>query len=44
MKFFGYETCDKLIWTSDEVYINTNAISKQGIQKINMNMTSFSEI
>ena len=43
MKFVGYETCDKLIWTSGKGYRNTNTISKQGFQKSNMNMTSPSE-
>ena len=43
IEFVGYETCDKLILTSGEVCINTNAITKQGIPKRNMNMTSPSE-
>ena len=33
MKFVGYETCEKLIWTSDEGFRNTNTISKHGITK-----------
>ena len=33
MDFVGYETCDRLIWTSGEGCINTNTISKQGIPK-----------
>ena len=37
--FIGYETCDKLIWTSGEGCRNTNTISKQGIPKINPNKT-----
>ena len=32
-EFVGYETCDKLIWTSGEGLRNTNTISKQGIKK-----------
>ena len=40
MKFVGYDTCDKIIWTSGEVWINTDTISKQGIPKININKTS----
>ena len=43
MEFFGYETCDKLIWTSGKGCRNTNIIVKQGIPKINMNMTYPSE-
>ena len=39
-KFFGYETCENLIWTSGEGFTNTNTIRKQGIPKINMNITS----
>ena len=39
MEFVGYEACDKLIWTSGEGCTNKNAISKQGITKININMT-----
>ena len=33
----GYETCDKLIWASNNGCINTNTLSKQGIPKININ-------
>ena len=40
MDFGGYETCDKLIWTSDEGCRNKNTISKQGIPKSNMNKKS----
>ena len=40
MYFVGYEKCDKLIWTSDEVCRNKNAISKQVIPQSNMNKTS----
>ena len=40
MEFFGYEICEKLIWTSGEGVRNTNTTRKQGIPKINMNMTS----
>ena len=40
MFIFGYETCEKLIWTSGTGCRNKNALSKQGIPKINMNMTS----
>ena len=39
MEFVGYDTCAKLIWISGEGNRNTNAIIKQGIPKINMNMT-----
>ena len=39
MEFVDYETCDKLIWTVREGCRNTNTISKQGIPKININMT-----
>ena len=42
MEFVGYETRDKLIWTSSECYRNTNTIRKQGIPKRSMNMTSTS--
>ena len=31
MEFFGYETCDTLIWKSSEGDINGNIIRKQGI-------------
>ena len=37
MDFVGYETREKLIWTSGEGCINTNTISKLGIPKININ-------
>ena len=40
MEFVGYETCEKLIWKSGEGYRNTHTISKQGIPRSNMNMTS----
>ena len=40
MDFFGYEICDKLIWTSGEGFINTNKISKQDIPTNNMNNKS----
>ena len=40
LEFFGYETCDKLIWKSDTVFRNKNTIIKQGIPKININNTS----
>ena len=43
MGFFVYETCEKLIWTSDEGCRNKNIIIKQGIPKRNMNMISPSE-
>ena len=43
MEFVGYKTCDKFIWTSGEGSIITNKIRKQGIPKINMNMTYPSE-
>ena len=33
MEFFGYEKCDKLIWTSGEGNKITNKISKQGSPK-----------
>ena len=42
--FVGYKTCDKLLCTSDKDCRNTNKISKQGIPKININMTSPSSI
>ena len=38
MEFVGVETRDKLMWTSSKRCRNTNTISKQGIQKRNMNM------
>ena len=44
MEFVGYDTSDKLIWTSGNGFSNTNTIRKQGISKINMNMTSTSVI
>ena len=37
MEFFGYETCDKLIWTSGEGIININKISRQGIPNTHIN-------
>ena len=40
MEFVGYETCEKIMWKSGEGLINTNAISKQGIPKINIKKTS----
>ena len=40
MECVGYETCENLIWTSGEGCRNKNSISKQGIPKIIMNMTS----
>ena len=39
MEFVGYGTYYKLIWKSGEGYRNTSAISKEGTQRINMNMT-----
>ena len=42
VKFFGYETCNKLICASGKGCRNKNTISKQGISIINMNMTSLS--
>ena len=39
MDFFGYETYEKLIWTSCEGFRNTNTIRKQGITQININNT-----
>ena len=38
-EFFGYETSDKLIWKPGEGFRNKNTISKEGIPKININMT-----
>ena len=38
MEFVGYGTYYKLIWKSVKGYRNTNAIRKEGIPKINMNM------
>ena len=35
-----YETCDKLIWTSEKCFRNTNTTINQGITKINMSMKS----
>ena len=43
MDFFGYEICDKWIWTSDKIRINKNTITKHDIPKSNTNMTSPSE-
>ena len=40
MGLVGYETCDKLIWTSGEVFINKNTISKQLIPKSIINKIS----
>ena len=40
MDCFGYEICDKLIWTSVKGCRNINTIIKQGIPKINMSMES----
>ena len=40
MEVFGYESHDKLIWTSVKGCRNTNTISKQGISKRNMNIPS----
>ena len=40
LEFVGYKKCDKLIWTSGKVCRNTNTLIKQGLPKINMNMTS----
>ena len=37
MEFFGYDTCDKLIWTSSEVSIITNKTNKQVIPKTHTN-------
>ena len=42
MEFFGYDTCDKLIWTSGEGNIITNKISKKGITKTHNNKISLS--
>ena len=42
MGFVGYETGDKLIWTSGEGCRHINTISKQVIPKINTNITSTS--
>ena len=33
MEFVGYETCEKLIWTSGESCRNTNTTRKQGNPK-----------
>ena len=38
-EFIGYETCDKLIWTSGKGCRKTNLISKQEIPKITINET-----
>ena len=40
MEFVGYDTCDKLVWTSVEGCRITNTISKQVITEININKTS----
>ena len=37
MKFVGYDTCDKIIWTSGEGSININKTIKQGIPKSHIN-------
>ena len=37
---FGYETCEKLIWTSGIGCRNKKVIIKQGIPKSKMNMIS----
>ena len=44
MEFFGYDTCDKLIWKSGEVSININKIIKQIISKSHDNKISNSYI
>ena len=43
MEFVGHETSDKLLWSSGKCCRNINTISKQGIPKSNINMTSPSE-
>ena len=43
IEFFGYDTSDKLIWTSGKGCSNANIIIKQGIPKRNMNVTFTSE-
>ena len=40
MEFVGYETCDKLIWTSGKGRRNKNTITEIIIPKTNMNMKS----
>ena len=37
IEFVGYETCNKLIWTSGEGLRNTDTTRKQVINKSNMN-------
>ena len=41
-EFVGYETCEKLIWTSGEGCRNKNITSKQVITKSSINKTSTS--
>ena len=40
MEFFGYHTCEKIIWTSGEGSIIKNKIRKQGSHKTHMNNIS----
>ena len=40
IKFSGYKTCDKLIWTSGEGRIIKNKISKQGSPKTHLHKLS----
>ena len=40
MELVGYETGDKLIWTSGEGFKNTNTIIKQGIPRSNIKKKS----
>ena len=40
MEFVGFETCEKLMWTSVRGHKNKNKSSKQGIPKSNMDTTS----
>ena len=40
MDCFGYETCDKLLFTPGECYRDKITTIKQGIPKINKNNTS----
>ena len=40
MDFVGYETCDKLIWSSGEGRKNTNKIRRKGIHNIYINKIS----
>ena len=42
MQLVGYDTCDKLIWTSGEGITIINETTKQGIPKTHSNKVSLS--